>query len=93
MSNHADFKWIFIHVNHVRANQHATDINHQLISKSIAGNNSKSHLAVDVNRNPIEFIIGDGTTSNKPALKICYINHWDLFFLNIFLVFSLFISN
>lgn len=32
------------------------------ISKSVAGNSSKIHLAVDANGNPIEFIISDGTT-------------------------------
>ena len=62
MSNHADLEWVFIDDSHIRAHQHATDINHQAISKSIGGNNSKIHLAVDANENPIEFIIGDGTT-------------------------------
>ena len=32
------------------------------MSKSVGGNSSKIHLAVDANGNPIEFIIGDGTT-------------------------------
>ena len=62
LSNHADLEWIFIDASHVRAHQHATGINHQAISKSIGGNSSKIHLAVDANGNPIEFIIGDGTT-------------------------------
>ena len=34
----------------------------QSISKSIGGNSSKIHLAVDANGAPIEFIISDGTT-------------------------------
>ncbi|NNH27211.1 IS5 family transposase [Acinetobacter terrestris] len=62
LSNHADLEWIFIDASHVRAHQHATGIYHQAISKSIGGNSSKIHLAVDANGNPIEFIIGDGTT-------------------------------
>ena len=37
-------------------------INNQDISKSIGGNSSKIHLAVDSNGNPIEFIISDGTS-------------------------------
>lgn len=62
MSNHADLEWVFINASHVRVHQHVTGINHQAISKSIGGNSSKIHLVVDANGNPIEFIIGDGTT-------------------------------
>ncbi len=62
MSNHADFEWIFIDASHVRAHQHAAGIKDQSITKSIGGNSSIIHLAVDANGNPIEFIIGDGTT-------------------------------
>lgn len=71
MSNNADFEWIFIDASHVRVHQHATGISNQAISKSIGGNSSKIHLAVDANENPIEFIIGDGTTHDvkvAPAL-------------------------
>lgn len=62
LSNHADLEWVFIDASHVRAHQHATGIKDQAISKSVGGNSSKIHLAVDANGNPIEFIIGDGTT-------------------------------
>lgn len=71
LSSHADLEWIFIDASHVRAHQHATGINYQAISKSIGGNSSKIHLAVDANGNPIEFIIVDGTTHDvkvAPAL-------------------------
>ena len=62
LSIHADLEWIFIDASHVKAHQHATGIKNQSISRSIGGNSSKIHLAVDANGNPIEFIIGDGTT-------------------------------
>ena len=62
MSNYADLKGVFIDASHVRAHQHTTGIKDQAISKSIGGNRSKIHLAVDANGNPVEFIIGDGTT-------------------------------
>ena len=58
----ADVEWVFVDGSHVRAHQHATGISDQAISKSIGGNSSKIHLAVDANGNPIEFIITDGTT-------------------------------
>jgi len=62
ISNGADIEWIFIDGSHVRAHQHSAGIKDQAISKSIGGNSSKIHLAVDSNGNPIEFIITDGTT-------------------------------
>ena len=43
----------------------------QHIAKSIGGNSSKMHLAVDAHGNPIEFIVGDGVTHDikiAPAL-------------------------
>uniref|UniRef100_UPI0011781F63 transposase n=3 Tax=Acinetobacter TaxID=469 RepID=UPI0011781F63 len=46
---------------HVRAHQHSAGIKDQDISKSIGGNSSKIHLAVDADGNPIEIIISDGT--------------------------------
>ena len=58
----ADCEWVFIDGSHVRAHQHATGISDQAISKSVGGNSSKIHLAVDANGNPVEFIITDGTT-------------------------------
>ena len=61
-SQHADKKWIFIDGSHVRAHQHSAGIKNQDISKSIGGNSSKIHLAIDSNGNPIEFIISDGTS-------------------------------
>ena len=61
-SQHADKEWIFIDGSHVRAHQHSAGIKNQDISKSIGGNSSKIHLAIDSNGNPIEFIISDGTS-------------------------------
>lgn len=61
-SSRADLEWVFIDETHVRADQHATGIKNQAISKSIGGNSSKINLAIDANGNPIEFIISDGTT-------------------------------
>lgn len=46
----------------MRAHQHAAGIKDQSITKSIGGNSSKIHLAVDANGNPFEFTIGDVTT-------------------------------
>ncbi|MFC6052871.1 transposase [Acinetobacter sp. Ac_877] len=74
LSSDADLEWIFIDASHVRAHQHATGVKDQSISKSIGGNSSKIHLAVDANGNPIEFIIGDGTTHDvkvAPRLIDC----------------------
>src|SRR5690554_3877672 len=62
VSSDADLEWVFIDTSHVRAHQHATGIKNLAISKSIGGNSSKIHLAVDSNGNPIHFLIEDGTT-------------------------------
>ena len=62
LSEHADKEWLFIDGSHVRAHQHSAGIKDQDISKSIGGNSSKIHLAIDSHGNPIEFIISDGTT-------------------------------
>ena len=70
-SKHADKEWIFIDGSHVRAHQHAAGIKNQEITKSIGGNSSKIHLAIDSDGNPIEFIISDGTSHDikiAPAL-------------------------
>lgn len=45
---------------YVRAHQHATGQTDQGIARSIGGNSSKIHLAVDAHGNPIEFIITNG---------------------------------
>ncbi len=58
----ADYEWVFIDGSHVRAHQHSAGIKNQAISKSIGGNSSKIHLAVDAHGNPVKFIITDGTT-------------------------------
>ncbi len=60
----ADLEWVFIDATHVRAHQHATSIRTQAISKSMGGNSSKTHLTVDSNENPIQFLIHDGTSHN-----------------------------
>lgn len=62
MSVNADTEWVFIDGSHIRAHQHSAGIKDQEISKSIGGNSSKIHLAVDSHGNPIELIITDGTT-------------------------------
>lgn len=64
-SENADREWIFIDATHVRAHQHSAGIPNQDISKSVGGNSSKIHLAVDSHGNPIEFIISDGTTHER----------------------------
>ncbi len=46
-SENADREWIFIDTTHVRAHQHSAGIPNQDISKSVGGNSSKIHLAVD----------------------------------------------
>ena len=69
-ANNADIEWIFIDGSHVRAHQHSSGIKDQDISKSIGGNSSKIHLAVDSNGNPIEFIISDGTTHDMKVAPI-----------------------
>ena len=61
----ADTEWISIDATHVRAHQSgagAVGGGHQNIAKSIGGNSSKIHLAVDAHGNPLEFLVGDGIT-------------------------------
>ena len=61
----------------MRAHQYATGIKDQAISKSISGNSSKIHLAVDSHGNPVQFLIEDGTTHDvKVAPKL--VNNIDL---------------
>ena len=69
-SESADHEWIFIDATHVRAHQHSAGISNQDISKSVGGNSSKIHLAVDSHGNPIEFIISDGTTHDVKVAPI-----------------------
>ncbi len=66
LSKDSDFEWIFIDGSIVSAHQHATgaakkseDGNHA-IGKSVAGNSTKIHLAVDSSGNPIEVEITGG---------------------------------
>lgn len=71
IASDADLEWVFIDASHVRAHQHATGIKDQEISKSIGGNSSKIHLAVDSHGNPVQFLIEDGTTHDvKVAPKL-----------------------
>ncbi|WP_180001184.1 IS5 family transposase [Acinetobacter sp. YH12255] len=56
-----DLEWVFIDATFSRAHQHVTGIQNKAISKSIGGNSSKIHLAVDADGNPINFIVSDGT--------------------------------
>jgi hypothetical protein len=71
LSKHADLEWVFIDASHIRSHQHAIGLKDQAISRSIGGNSTKIHLAVDSNGNPIQFLIHDGTTHDMkvaPAL-------------------------
>lgn len=70
ISSNADLELVFIDGSHVRAHQHSAGIKDQDISKSIGGNSSKIHLAVDSNANPIEIIISDGTTHDVKIAPI-----------------------
>jgi len=62
ISKYTDKEWIFIAGSHVRAHQHPAGLKDQGISKSIGGNSSKIHLAVDSYSNPIEIMITYVTT-------------------------------
>ncbi|AMW79284.1 hypothetical protein AMD27_10520 [Acinetobacter sp. TGL-Y2] len=44
------------------------------ISKSIGGNSSKIHLAVEANGNRMEFIMGDGTTHDVKVASAHLLN-------------------
>ena len=58
-------EWVSIDATHVRAHQSSAGSagdDYQYIAKSVGGNSSKIHLAVDAHGNPIEFIVGDGVT-------------------------------
>jgi transposase len=60
---HIDSEWIFIDGSIVKAHQHATGSQGeepQAIGKSVAGNTTKIHLAVDSCGNPIDFIVTGG---------------------------------
>ena len=70
MSKHADLEWVFIDASHIRAHQHAAGLKNQAISRSIGGNSSKIHLAVDSNGKPIQFIIHDGTTHDVKVAPV-----------------------
>ena len=70
----ADMEWVSIDATYVRAHQSSAGAaggSEQGIAKSVGGNSSKIHLAVDAHGNPIEFIVGDGVTHDikiAPAL-------------------------
>ncbi|MDO9819664.1 IS5/IS1182 family transposase, partial [Glaesserella parasuis] len=60
---HIDSEWIFINRSVIKAYQHSTGAsgqNLQAIGKSVAGNSTKIHLAVDSCRNPIDFVLTGG---------------------------------
>ncbi len=65
MIKNSDVEWISIDATHVRAHQSSAGSaggDHQCIAKSVGGNSSKIHLAVDAHGNPLEFIVSDGLT-------------------------------
>ena len=57
-------EWLFIDATYIKVHQHSSsgEMKEQAIDKSVAGNTSKIHLAVDAHGNPISFIISDGAT-------------------------------
>ena len=62
---------MFIDAHHVKAEQHATAIKDQAISKSMGGSSSKIHLVIDSHGNPADFLIEDGTIHDvKVAPKL-----------------------
>ena len=69
-----DMEWVSIDATYVRAHQSSAGAaggDYQYIAKSVGGNSSKIHLAVDAHGNPVEFIVGDGVTHDikiAPAL-------------------------
>ena len=69
MINFPDMEWLFIDATYIKAHQHSSsgDMKEQGIDKSVAGNTSKIHLAVDAHGNPIRFIITDGVTHDVKA--------------------------
>lgn len=67
---HIDSEWIFIDGSIIKAHQHATGANSQNpqgIGKSVAGNTTKIHLAVDSCGNPIDFILTGGEVHDSKA--------------------------
>lgn len=56
-------EWISIDRTHIRAHQSSAGTvgeKPQAIAKSVDGNSTKIHLAVDSHSNPIEFLLSDG---------------------------------
>ncbi|MDP0210500.1 IS5 family transposase [Glaesserella parasuis] len=67
---HIDSEWIFINRSVIKAYQHSTGAsgqNPQAIGKSVAGNSTKIHLAVDSCRNPIDFVLNGGEVHDSKA--------------------------
>ena len=66
-----DMKWLFIDATYVKAHQHSSSSNmkEQGINKSIAGNISKIHLAVDARDNSISFIVTDDVVVLPPDMR------------------------
>ncbi|OOR87634.1 hypothetical protein B0183_11625 [Glaesserella parasuis] len=67
---HIDSEWIFINRSVIKAHQHSTGAsgqNLQAIGKSVAGNSTKIHLAVDSCRNPIDFVLRGGEVHDSKA--------------------------
>lgn len=62
---HIDSEWIFIDGSIVKAHQYAMGS----IGKSVAGNTTKIHLAVDSCGNPIDFIVRKSRIVKSP--RIC----------------------
>lgn len=67
---HIDYEWIFIDDSIVKVHQHSTGAsgqNPQAIGKSVAGNTTQIHLAVDSCGNPIDFILTGGEVHDSKA--------------------------
>jgi transposase len=76
LSKDSDFEWIFIDGSIVSAHQHATgaarksELGDHAIGKSVQGNSTKIHLAVDSSGNPIEFEITGGQVHDVKVAPI-----------------------
>jgi len=70
LSKDPDFEWKFIDGSVVKAHQHSLGAEKgqvTAIGKSVAGNSSKIHMAVDACGNPIEFEVTEGQLHDSKA--------------------------
>ncbi len=73
ISKNSDSEWIFIDGSIVKAHQHsagASSLSDEHIGKSVAGNTTKIHLAVDSFGLPVNFNITGGKCMTAKRLKV-----------------------